>query len=632
MAGGIIGEEEIEKVREASDLVAIIGERSPVRQRGHDFWCCCPLHNEKTPSFKIDPVKQLWHCFGCGEGGDVFGYVMKTEDLSFPEAVRKLADRAHIPLSEGGGRNSGVASSYKERLKAVCAQTSDFYHKQLMRNPEPRAAEARTYLSGRGLGGEVPKRWQLGFAPGNGQLVRHLSSLGFKPKEMVDANVGMEVQGGSLRDRFYNRVMFPINDAQGECIAFGGRVMGKGEPKYLNSQETPIFHKSQVLYGLDHAKGRMTATGVAVVVEGYTDVIAMHEVGIGNAVATLGTALTMKHIRVLSRHAQHKIVYLFDGDEAGQRAADRALGFIDGSMTPEAGRSRVELCAVTLPDNLDPADFIEARGAEAMQALIDGAQPLLKYGIDRRLAGFDLSSAEGRARALAEALSVLAPIKDSALARDYAVQIASRVRAREEDVLVQLSQLQPPRRSDQRDEEREAVADVRPTAGGGAQDARPAGPALTQGEVNRRRFEREFLSLMAQNPAVALQHADVIAQTQWHDRAHAALAQSLLSTLSDDPSASAARIVTEASRVLPAAPGILTSGSTASSAAPASLAAFLVEELAIGDAEDAVDAMRAQMADPASLDPDEFEMLFQTVSAMQKDLSRRKLDHKSLSS
>ncbi|MEG1905868.1 MAG: DNA primase [Gordonibacter sp.] len=632
MAGGIIGEEEIEKVREASDLVAIIGERSPVRQRGHDFWCCCPLHNEKTPSFKIDPVKQLWHCFGCGEGGDVFGYVMKTEDLSFPEAVRKLADRAHIPLSEGGGRNSGVASSYKERLKAVCAQTSDFYHKQLMRNPEPRAAEARTYLSGRGLGGEVPKRWQLGFAPGNGQLVRHLSSLGFKPKEMVDANVGMEVQGGSLRDRFYNRVMFPINDAQGECIAFGGRVMGKGEPKYLNSQETPIFHKSQVLYGLDHAKGRMAATGVAVVVEGYTDVIAMHEVGIGNAVATLGTALTMKHIRVLSRHAQHKIVYLFDGDEAGQRAADRALGFIDGSMTPEAGRSQVELCAVTLPDNLDPADFIEARGAEAMQALIDGAQPLLKYGIDRRLAGFDLSSAEGRARALAEALSVLAPIKDSALARDYAVQIASRVRAREEDVLVQLSQLQPPRRSDQRDEEREAVADVRPTAGGGAQDARPAGPALTQGEVNRRRFEREFLSLMAQNPAVALQHADVIAQTQWHDRAHAALAQSLLSTLSDDPSASAARIVTEASRVLPAAPGILTSGSTASSAAPASLAAFLVEELAIGDAEDAVDAMRAQMADPVSLDPDEFEMLFQTVSAMQKDLSRRKLDHKSLSS
>lgn len=631
MAGGIISEEEIEKVREASDLVAIIGERSPVKQRGHDFWCCCPLHNEKTPSFKIDPVKQLWHCFGCGEGGDVFAFIMKTEDLSFPEAVRKLADRAHIPLSDSGGRSGGVASSYKERLKAVCVHTADFYHKQLMRNPQSRAAEARAYLSGRSLGADVPKRWQLGFAPGNGQLVRHLSSLGFKPKEMVDANVAMEVQGSSLRDRFYNRVMFPINDVQGECIAFGGRVIGKGEPKYLNSQETPIFHKSQVLYGLDHAKTKMAATGVAVVVEGYTDVIAMHEAGIENAVATLGTALSMKHIRVLSRHAQHKIVYLFDGDEAGQRAADRALSFIDGSMTPEAGRSQVELCAVTLPDNLDPADFIEARGAQAMQVLIDGAQPLLKYGIDRRLAHFDLGSAEGRARALTEALSVLAPIKDSLLAKDYAVQIASRVRAREEDVLEQLSQLHPPRRNDSEDA-RDASAEGKQSTRSVAEGRRFADSALTKGEINRRRFEREFLSLMAQNPSVALLHADVIAQTQWHDQTHALLAQSILTTLSADPSASAARIVTEASRALSSAPGILTSGSMMNSADPVSLAAFLIEELAIGDAEDAVDSMRAQMADPASLDPDEFEMLFQTVSAMQKDLTRRKLVHKPLSS
>ncbi len=631
MAGSLISEEEIEKVREASDLVAIIGECSPVKQRGHDFWCCCPLHNEKTPSFKIDPVKQLWHCFGCGEGGDVFGFVMKTEDLSFPEAVRKLADRAHIPLSDSGGRNGGVASSYKERLKAVCTHTADFYHKQLMRNPQSRAAEARAYLSGRGLGADVPKRWQLGFAPGNGQLVRYLSSLGFKPKEMVDANVAMEVQGGSLRDRFYNRVMFPINDVQGECIAFGGRVVGKGEPKYLNSQETSIFHKSQVLYGLDHAKTKMAATGVAVVVEGYTDVIAMHEAGIENAVATLGTALSMKHIRVLSRHAQHKIVYLFDGDEAGQRAADRALGFIDGSMTPEAGRSQVELCAVTLPDNLDPADFIEKRGAGAMQVLIDGAQPLLKYGIDRRLAHFDLGSAEGRARALAEALSVLAPIKDSLLAKDYAVQIASRVRAREEDVLEQLSQLRLPRRNDSEDD-REPADDGKQPARNVAEGRRFADLGLTQGEINRRRFEREFLSLMAQNPSVALLHADVIAQTQWHDQTHAILAQSMLATLSTDPSASAARIITEASHVLPLAPSILTSGSMMASVEPTSLASFLIEELAIGDAEDAVDSMRAQMADPASLDPDEFEMLFQTVSAMQKELTRRKLAHKPLSS
>ncbi|MBC2889249.1 DNA primase [Gordonibacter massiliensis (ex Traore et al. 2017)] len=630
---GTIGEEDIQKVREASDLVAIIGERSPVKQRGRDFWCCCPLHHEKTPSFKIDPVLQLWHCFGCGEGGDVFGFLMKTEDLSFPEAVRKLAERAHIDIAETGGR-PGVANSKKARLKAVCEATAAFYHIQLMRNPEPDAAAARSYLAGRGLGGDVPKRWQLGFAPGHGKLVRHLTAQGFNAEEMVEANVAMKDRGGKLRDRFFNRVIFPINDAQGECIAFGGRVIGKGEPKYLNSQETPVFHKSQVLYGLDHAKAAMAATGVAVVVEGYTDVIALHEAGIANAVATLGTALTLRHIRLLSRHAQHKIVYLFDGDEAGQRAADRALGFIDDSMTPEAGRAKVELAAVTLPDNLDPAEFVGARGADALRALIADARPLLKYGIERRLAAHDLTSAEGRSRALVDALSVLAPIKDSLLAKDYAVQIASRCRAREEDVLDQLARLEPPRRTGEADageEPRRAAAT--PPAAEGAGVAGDAGRAarrsgLSQPELNRRRFEREFLSLAAQHPDLALVHADALAQTQWHEPAHAALAQSMLATLAEDPAAPAARVVSDAARTLPQAPNILTSGSMAGSADPREVARFLVEELGIGDAEDAVAALRAQLSDPSLLPADEYEMLFQSVTAMQKDLTRRRLAHK----
>lgn len=631
MAGGIISEEDIQKVREASDLVAVIGERSPVKQRGRDFWCCCPLHNEKTPSFKIDPILQLWHCFGCNEGGDVFAFLMKTEDLSFPEAVRKLAERAHVDIAESGGRGS-VPNSRKARLKAVCTETADLYHTQLMRNPGEDVAAARTYLSSRGLGGDVPKTWQLGFAPGRGQLVRHLSAKGFKPEEMVEANVAMKAADGKLRDRFYNRIMFPIKDAQGECIAFGGRVVGKGEPKYLNSQETPLFHKSQVLYGLDRAKATMASTGVAVVVEGYTDVIALHEAGVQNVVATLGTALTLRHIRILSRHAQNTIVYLFDGDEAGQRAADRALGFIDSSMTPEAGRSKVELAAVTLPDNLDPADFVDTHGADALRALIDAAQPLLKYGIDRRLARYDLSGAEGRARALNDALAVLAPIKDSLLAKDYAVQIASRVRAREEDVLEQLSQLQPDRQTEQRDQ-----ADAASDGGGATRSAgdspdqqQVSSPTLSRLEVNRRRFEREFLSLTAQHPEIALTHADALAQTQWHEQEHRTLAQSMLTILAADPSASAAQVITEVGHTFPAAAGILTSGSMAEIAAPETVAAFLVEELAIGDAEDAVASLRAQMADPASLAPDEFEMLFQTASAMQKDLSQRRLAHKPL--
>ena len=513
MAGGI-SEEDIQKVREANDLVEVIGERTPVKQRGRDFWCCCPLHNEKTPSFKIDPALQLWHCFGCGEGGDVFGFIMKTEDLSFPEAVRRLAERAHIDIAESGGRKS-IGSSRKARLKAVCDETSQFYHCQLMRNPGSDASAARSYLGARGLGGEVPKTWQLGFAPGHGQLVRHLSAKGFKPDEMVQANVALSNDGGKLRDRFYNRIMFPINDPQGECIAFGGRVVGKGEPKYLNSQETPLFHKSQVLYGMDKAKAAMASTGIAVVVEGYTDVIALHEAGVRNAVATLGTALTMRHIRLLSRHAQHRIVYLFDGDEAGQRAADRALAFIDDSMTPEAGKSRIELAAVTLPDNLDPADFVAQRGAEELQKLIANAQPLLKYGIERRLARHDLSRAEGRAAALADALQVLAPIKDSMLARDYAVQIATSVRAREQDVIDQLEHLKAPKAEGERDDEAAPEGFERAVA-----PRRPA-RSLPRAEINRRRFERQLLTLAARRPDLALLHADALAQTQWHEQAHA---------------------------------------------------------------------------------------------------------------
>ncbi|RDB59480.1 DNA primase [Paraeggerthella hongkongensis] len=617
MAG--ISEEDIQKVREANDLVAVIGERTPVKQRGRDFWCCCPLHNEKTPSFKIDPATQLWHCFGCGEGGDVFSFIMKTEDLNFPEAVRRLAERAHIEISDAGGPRS-VGSSKKARLKAVCEETADFYHTQLMRNPGPEASAARSYLGARGLGGDVPKTWRLGFAPGRGQLVRHLTAKGFKPDEMVQANVALSGDGGRLRDRFYNRVMFPINDPQGECIAFGGRVVGKGEPKYLNSQETPLFHKSQVLYGMEKAKASMASTGTAIVCEGYTDVIALHEAGIENAVATLGTALTMRHIRLLARHAQHRIVYLFDGDEAGQRAADRALAFIDDSMTPEAGRTKIELAAVTLPDNLDPADFVSDRGGAALQELVEHAQPLLKYGIDRRLARHDLSRAEGRSAALADALSVLAPIKDSMLARDYAVQIASRCRAREEDVLDQLGKLKPPRAADA--EGTDAAADDEPRWA-----PQPRRERLPQSEVNRRRFERQLLALIASRPDLGLLHADALAQTQWHEPAHATIAQSMLDTLAEDPAAQPARLVGEVARVLPAAAGMLTAGAESAVEDESRLASFLVEELSIGDAEDAVAALKAQLSDPSRLPADEYEMLFEAVAAMQQDLTRRRAAH-----
>lgn len=621
---GLYEDADIQRVRDATDLAALFAERTLVKPRGRELWCCCPFHEEKTPSCKIDPARGIWHCFGCGEGGDLFKYVMMTEDLSFPEAVRYLADRAHIDLPDPKG-GVAVSSSKKQRLREVCAETAAFYHTQLMRGRGAEAQQARDYLGGRGLGGEVPKKWELGFAPGRGMLVRHLRTKGFKPEEMIEANVASAGNGGQLRDRFYNRVMFPINDAQGDCIAFGGRVIGQGEPKYLNSQETPIFYKSQTLYGLDKAKAAMASTGTAVVVEGYTDVIALHEAGIANAVATLGTALTQRHIRILGRHARKRIVYLFDGDAAGQRAADRALGFIDDSITPEAGRTRIELAAVTLPDDLDPAEFVAARGAEALQRLIDQAQPLLAYGIERRLAAHDLSNAEGRARAVADALAVLAPIKGSLLAKDYAVQIAGRTRTREEDVLAQLAALKPPARYQSRDDEPQQRSSEQASA------VAPARRTLTAPERNRLRFEREMLAVLAQNPALAVAHADALAQTQWRDPAHGLIARSLLDSIAADPAASPAALIANAAVVAPQAERILTAVRERPGTRPAEVAAYLAEELEIGDAEEAVAQLKQSLADPASHTLEESEALFATLVALQKDLAAKRLGHEPLS-
>jgi DNA primase len=462
----------------------------------------------------------------------------------------------------------------------------------------------------------------LGYAPGRGALVSYLRSKGFSYEEMVLANVAMgprEGQRGPTRDRFYERVMFPIFDVRGECIAFGGRVIGQGEPKYLNSQETPIFHKSEVLYGLDKAKAGMTATGTAVVVEGYTDVIALHEAGVNNAVATLGTALTRQHIRALSRYASKRIVYLFDGDAAGQRAADRALQFIDYSMTPESGKSRVELLAVVLPDDLDPADFVAQRGADALRSHLDAAQPLLQFGIDRRLERHDLGSPEGRSHALADALSVLAPIKDSLLAKEYAVQIAGRVRAREEDAIEQLSKLQEPRQYES------AQPAAQPTP---AQEARARFADLPGTERNRMRIEREFLSVCAQNPAIALEHAGTMAQVKWHSTLYGQIAASMLQTLSEDAQASAAMLVTRAAAAVPQAASILTSAQDGS-IGPERLARFLAEELAIGDQEEAIESLQGQLNNP-SLPEEEADLYFNLVVSMQAELQSMREAHKAI--
>lgn len=605
----IFSDEDIRKVREANDLVELFAERSVMRQRGKDFWCCCPFHQEKTPSCKVDSVSQTWHCFGCGEGGDIISYVRKLDDVDFVDAVRFLARRANIELTESA--QATKAHSLKARLKAVCAETASYYHMLLMRSSDEGAASARAYLSGRDLGGSVPISWNLGYAPGRRQLVTHLRSLGYTDKEMIDANVAVRGSQG-VNDRFFNRVMFPINDVRGDCIAFGGRVIGKGEPKYLNTGDTPIFHKSEVLFALDKAKARMTSTGDAIVVEGYTDVIALHESGFTNVVATLGTSLTRQHIRLLSHHAKSRIIYLFDGDEAGQRAADRALQFIDSSITPEAGVLRVDLCAVTLPDNLDPAEFIAAKGSEAFKQVLEGAIPLIRFGIDRRLARFDLSTPEGRARATNEALAVLAPIKDSLLAKDYAVYIASRVHSREQDILLRLSELKTPTMVDY--SERTAV-----------QQPRRVVRTLSPAEKNRLRTEREFLSLCAHNPAMMGDFMNELGQTEWHEKVHGELSQILMELVAENPSLSVAELIMRAQEKCKYAARILTASTVQSEAPAHDTLRFLADELAIGDMESAIADMRSQMAQAQS--DEERDMVFQSIFMLQAELNALRANH-----
>ena len=487
---GRISDEDVARVRDATDLVSLVSETVVLKQKGRLFWGNCPFHGEKTPSFKIDPATQLWHCFGCSRGGDAFGFVMEAEHLEFPDAVRRLAERARIDIREQGG--PGLPAGRKERLIAACETAADFFNHQLTTSRGAGATEAREYLSARGFGSDVAKRWRLGYAPsGRDALVRALTAAGFTRDEIVEANLAL-ADGASLKDRFFNRIMFPISDLSGRAIAFGGRVVGSGEPKYLNSQETPIFRKSATLYALDRSRADIVAQETAVVVEGYTDVIALHEAGIPIAVATLGTALTHQHVKLLGRFGK-RVVYLFDGDEAGRRAALRAAEFVDWMATPEAGRSRVDLDVALIPGGMDPADHVAAEGVEATREVIASAVPLLQFVIDTRLERHDLTRPEGRSAALADAASVLTPVRDSLLGKDYINYLAGRLQTDFSTV------------------QRAVPRARRPTAAEGEAEAPapPESPVRLSAEI---KAERELVRIAALAPAVRPRARDLLSE------------------------------------------------------------------------------------------------------------------------
>ncbi|MDR2713952.1 MAG: DNA primase [Coriobacteriales bacterium] len=542
----MIDADDIRKVREATDLVALVGERVVLKQRGREFWGCCPFHNEKTPSFKLDPATQLFHCFGCGEGGDAIGFLMKSENLEFIDAITILAERANIELQHTG---TALDKGKRARLYEVCEKTAEFYHYQLMRVKSPASDAARAYLTKRDFGGDIPKEWLIGYAPGRGMLVKHLTKLGYTRDEMLATNVASERTNHQVTDRFYDRIMFPIYDLRGKVIAFGGRTISSSKEvaKYINSSETFLFHKRENLFAIDKAKAAITNTGRAVVVEGYTDVIAMHQAGFTNTVATLGTALTPQHIKLLKRFAK-TILYLFDGDRAGLAAADKAATLITTELGA-AGFESMDFLVATLPEGLDPADMCKNEGPEKLQAVLDGAKPLIQFSLDLRLSGFDKRKPEECERALKEALMVLLPLRGSLLAEGYLDYLTDFFSVEGKTIRATFNSIKAPRSFAQASGADEVGSDI------------AIDPAVFAGFERQRGYERELLIYAVKFPHVRRMLGEAFSRISFEDDLHATVASTLMAGeawIDEPPAELTSRIIA----AIPEAASLLAAGLT----------------------------------------------------------------------
>jgi DNA primase len=398
---GTIPQDFIDQLLARVDIVDVIGGRVPLKKAGREFTACCPFHTEKTPSFTVSPVKQFYHCFGCGQHGTAIGFLMAYDRLTFPEAVEELARHVGLEVPrEAGPERRGPDP---QPLYDTLAQAVRFYEEQLHRHPAGR--QAVEYLKRRGLSRETATAFGLGYAPpGWDTLLKALGTDEAAVKRLDAAGLLLETDAGKRYDRFRDRVMFPIRDGRGRVVGFGGRVLGDAKPKYLNSPETPVFHKGRELYGLYEAKRTPGTIERMLVVEGYMDVIALAQSGIRNAVATLGTATTTDHLERLFKTAP-EIVFCFDGDRAGREAAWKALG----TTLPHLREGR-EARFLFLPEGEDPDTLVRREGAPAFADRVRQAQPLSEFLYARLSVGLDLATLDGRARLASKAKPMLSQL------------------------------------------------------------------------------------------------------------------------------------------------------------------------------------------------------------------------------
>jgi DNA primase len=432
---GRITDEDKERVRDANRIEAVVGEYVALRPGGGgNLKGLCPFHDEKSPSFNVRPSHGSYHCFGCGEGGDVFAFIASLEHLSFTEAVERLADRVGITLTRvEGGSSTRSEPGTRSRLIAANKAAATFYAEQL---ESAEAAPARDYLTERGFDLQAAATFGCGFAPsGWDKLVKALLAQGFSLPELIKGGLARQGQRGPI-DQFHRRLLWTIRDAAGDVVGFGARRLfddDRIEAKYVNTAETPLYHKSQMLYGLNLAKREIAKQRRAVIVEGYTDVMAMHLAGITTAVASCGTAFGEEHISVLRRFLldqdiiRGEVIYTFDGDAAGQKAALKAF---DSDQ-----RFAANTYVAIAPDGMDPCELRQAKGDAAVRALVEKPRHLFDFAIRHTLSGYDLDSPEGRVAAKAATVPQVAKIKQDDLRVEFARELAGLLGAESAEIL-----------------------------------------------------------------------------------------------------------------------------------------------------------------------------------------------------
>jgi len=411
----------IQELLSRVDVVEVVGRYVQLKKGGANFMGLCPFHGEKSPSFTVSPSKQFFHCFGCGKNGNAIGFLMEHAGMTFIEAVKDLAQQTGmtVPEDDVSPQDRAKAAEQKQKqstLSNMLEKAGESYRQHLKTAPH-----AVAYLKGRGLSGQIAKRFGLGYAPEGWRSLASIFPNYDDPLLVESGLVIVNEEDNKRYDRFRDRVMFPIRNIKGECIGFGGRVMGEGTPKYLNSPETPVFHKGRELYGLFEARDSIHAEGYVLVTEGYMDVVALAQWGFPNAVATLGTACTPDHVQKLFRFTD-SVVFSFDGDNAGRRAARKAL---DGALSYATDVRSIKF--LFLPQEHDPDSYIREKGPEAFSTCVAQAMPLSKFLIEVASEACDLQSAEGRARLSSNASPLWRALPDGALKRQLLAELAQLI-------------------------------------------------------------------------------------------------------------------------------------------------------------------------------------------------------------